>query len=183
MAKTTKAKQRKTATSKIDRRVRARFGAVRPKGDFCRYSEARIIVKTLGIRTGAEYRRWCAEHPRRVRQLRLPRAPHVCYRAWSGWHAFLGTSGRGRTGRTYLEFDAARKIAREWAKQHRLTSEGDWMRWAGKHRALLAQHKIPVSPSTVLQYKKVQKTKRRIFISYADWLGTNTAASKPHFHE
>lgn len=163
---------------------RAQFGALTPKGDFCSYAEARVIVKTLGIRSSIAYRRWCAKHPRKCSRLRLPHCPWKCYKNWAGWRAFLGTTGTGgRRAERYLHFDDARAKAREWADEFGLTNQRAWRTWAAEHRSLLQKHRIPAAPNIVLQYQRVHKTSQRQFISYADWLGTNTAPSSPHRHD
>lgn len=169
-------------TQKSIRRVQ--FGALTPKGDFCSYAEARIVVKTLGIRSSTAYRSWCAKHPRKCSRLRLPHCPWKCYKNWTGWRAFLGTTGTsgGRVKR-YLHFDVARAMVRKWAKRYGITNRNEWRKWAAEHRELLAKHRIPAAPSIVLQYKKIYKTSQRRFISYADWLGTNTAPSGPYGHD
>jgi hypothetical protein len=167
------------AKANPDKIIRARFGSRTPIGDFCSYVEAHATVQRFGFRSSVEFRRWCRDNPTERKRLRLRYAPQQFYENWAGWRAFLGTSGTsGARRRAYLHFRQARAVVRDWAIQNDITDAKTWRRWAKAHHELLAQHRIPANPNVVLQYKQPGQR----FISYADWLGTNTKSPKSRAH-
>ncbi len=135
------------------------------------FDYAREFVHSLELKTGWEWRLYASGkiHALGTRPLWLPSNPNTvyCEEGWSGMRDWLGTGDKAPTGETKMR---SLEAAREFARSLGLRS---WLEWrayvSGKRMDLHAKPKdVPAVPHSCYKGKG--------WISYADFLGTNTVA-------
>ena len=124
------------------------------------FEKTRSIIHKLKLKNTREYRLWWYNN----KVEGIPFNPNRTYKnnGWISWGNFLGTNRVSNSNKKYLEF----KIARAFIHKLKLKSQTEWneYRKSGKR-----PDNIPSNPYKV--YKKQ-------FISFGDWLGTNSVAYK-----
>jgi len=120
---------------------------------FLPFKEARDFVRSLGLKSNAEWRTYCrsGDQPDNI-----PSSPHLVYaKEFAGWADWLGTDTVAAKDRVFLPFAEARQFARGLG----LKSQIEWeeYRRSGNRPA-----DIPANPHRV--YAKE-------FAGWADWLG------------
>ncbi|TBR07322.1 MAG: hypothetical protein EPO62_08615, partial [Candidatus Nitrosotenuis sp.] len=125
------------------------------------FSEAREIVRELGLRGIKEWKEYCksGKLPENI-----PKHPHQRYRElWTGYSDWLGCENRSGVfiAKKFLPFEDAR----EYARSLRLSGQKEWLEWARSDKRPAS---IPSSP---------YKTYREKWVNLADWLGTTRTRS------
>ena len=136
------------------------------------FEEAREFVHALGLKNDADWRKYSGGklHGKGERPEDIPSAPWRVYanQGWISLGDWLGTEIVATRLRNYRLFHVARKFVRAL----RLKNTSEWRKYyAGKmHGKGKKPEDIPTSP---------EKTYRDCgWISYGDWLGTGTVASR-----
>ena len=162
---------------------KVRTGRVRTgKESFLSFERAREKVRSAGISSVAQYRKWQKNHPD------MPSNPNQTYKAqWTSWGDFLGT-GRIRSKKEdILPFERARDKARlagissvaqyrEWQKNHPdMPSDppqfykGQWPGWGD----FLGTGKVRTGEENFLSFKEARAKARNAGISsrrkYQTW--------------
>ena len=122
-----------------------RAGPGRPRKPRPPFEEARAFVRTLGLRTTKEWRKWAAS---RDRPRDIPKDPYEAYgQAYLGMRDWLGVS--------YRAFAEARAYARTLG----LRTTAEWRRWAAS----------PARPPDIPRHPS--GTYGVAFLGIRDWLG------------
>jgi len=133
--------------------------------EFLPFKKARAFVRTLGLKSETEWRKYCRSGKERND---IPAAPDRTYAeaGWVGWGDWLGT---GRIAHRYHQF-LPFKEARAFVRSLNLKSQKEWnaYRKSGKR-----PNDIPSNPNSV--YAETG------WAGLGDWLGTGTVA--PHLRE
>lgn len=129
------------------------------------FASAREYVRTLGLKSGGEWKKLISSN-----QLPddIPAAPDAAYKdaGWVSWPDWLGYQ-RTIKGGNWMSFADARRLAQSL----RLKSAKDWGKWCkGQHPATITPRpsNIPTSP---------HQAYRTEWIDWADWLGTQNTRS------
>jgi hypothetical protein len=134
------------------------------------FSEARDFVHSLGLKSGAEWRKFCrgdlAEKGRLPSD--IPAGPSGVYadKGWAGWGDWLGTETVAPRLRKYRSFNEARAFARKLG----LKSGAEWHEFCKgnlREKGALPSD-IPAHPSGT--YASLG------WAGYGDWLGTGNVA-------
>lgn len=139
------------------------------RGQYLPFSEARLFVRSLQLRTTTEWHEYCAGRTphKGTRPSNIPRDPQRVYKGegWSGFPDWLGNGGKQRAPRknrkSWLPFEAARTFARSLG----LRSGEDWERYCRGEIPGLPQRPDDVPPFP----RKVYKGQG--WIGYPDWVG------------
>jgi hypothetical protein len=120
------------------------------------FDEARAFVRTLGLKSQTEWKRWARSD---ARPIDIPVSPHVIYKnkGWLSLGDWLGNYRVASQNIIYRPFDEARKFARSL----KLRNINEWGLWAHSDAR---SSDIPISPHTVYKDKG--------WINWSDWLGT-----------
>ena len=134
-------------------------GNIRKK-DFLPFEEAREITRNLNLKSGKEWEKWSKSEGR---PLDIPSNPKRVYenKGWISWGDFLGT-GNVR-GKGFCSFEEARKFVRDL----NLKDIKEWKEWTK------SEHRPPY-----ISCNPHQLYKDKGWISWGDFLGTGTIASK-----
>lgn len=129
-------------------------------GKWLLLEEARLIVAGQGFRRQADYYAW------KDRPADIPSNPRSIYgEDWRGWEYFLGIGpanvrSKPKTRTTFLEFEAAKKLAQQLMPKYGIASQSQWHVWV---KTADKPAEIPADPS------KAYKDKG--WVSWPDWLG------------
>lgn len=139
---------------------------------FRSFEDARRFVRDLGLKSGAEWKRYCkGELPEKgTLPEDIPREPGYLYkdRGWVGWGDWLGTGTVAAYLRKYRSFEEARRFVHSLG----LKSVAGWKAYChGKFpdKDTLPED-IPINAS--------QTYKDSGWVSWGDWLGTGTIAPR-----
>ena len=124
---------------------------------FLPYKEARLIIHSLNIKTKTEWEKLLKN---KKIPGGIPTSPSSKYKntGWRGWGDWLGNSNVKSGSIPYLDFYAARIIARGF----NLNSNKEWSTYL---RVKYKKNNLPASPDSVYMNKG--------WISWPDWLGTS----------
>src|SRR5689334_10016283 len=124
------------------------------------FCEARAFVHTLGLKAVAEWRAYCNS---KRRPPDIPTNPNRQYAqaGWVSWVDWIGTATIASNKRVYRAFEDARAYVRSLG----LKSANEWRDFT---RSGSLPEDIPVGASRTYANKG--------WVSWGDWLGTNTAA-------
>jgi superfamily II DNA or RNA helicase/SAM-dependent methyltransferase len=125
------------------------------------FEEARTFVRSLGLKSQAEWVAWTKSNDRPDD---IPAQPYRTYKdkGWVSYGDWLGTGSIAPQNRNYLSFEEARNFVHSQG----LKSNDEWRTWS---KSNARPHDIPGNPDQV--YKDQGWT------SWGDWLGTGTIAS------
>jgi len=127
------------------------------KKNWLSFTKARKIVRGLGLKKRAEWRRYDKQE---LYKINVPHAPEMVYpKEWNGMGDWLGTGNkRGFQDRDYLPF----KEARDFVRGLGLVNENEWRKYIIGKSHISRIPKIPIAPRCV--YEKEWE-------SMGDWLG------------
>lgn len=130
--------------------------------EYCSFDDAKIFVKSLGIKTEHEWREWKKNNSLPAN---IPAKPERVYRSdgWAGFGDFFGTGLVANKNRVFLSFDEAKLYVNKIG----LKNKDDWAKWA---KSEMRPKNIPASPSNVY--------KSEGWLGWGDFLGTNIIANK-----
>jgi hypothetical protein len=126
---------------------------------YLNFQEARQIARNLELKSQTDWFKFVKKNSIEG----IPNKPNETYKTdWISWGDWLGTGKIATSKRQYLNFS----MAKEFIKPLRLKTVKEWMLYSksGKLRS-----DIPSNP---------QRTYKTDWISWGDWLGTNTVSSK-----
>ena len=128
---------------------------------FREFNEAREFVISLKISSLKEWKTYAKSSNR---PLDIPSNPHHIYKTdgWISYGDWLGTGRVAARNKPFREFTLARDIVRKL----RLKNIAEWRKYCKSGKP----DDIPSNPDSVYR--------RQGWISYGDWLGTNTIATK-----
>lgn len=131
------------------------------------FEEARIFAQSLKLTTAKEWYEYCVGRMPHLggKPHDIPSNPSLSYSklGWQGFGDWLGTRNPHQRDRTYMPFEEAR----EWARSLKLRGNYEWRKVI---QSLIRPETIPSAPDVFY--------KRKGWVSWADWLGTNNIA--PH---
>ena len=128
------------------------------KKQFRDFEEAREFIRSLGLKSNAEWRTYWKSHSKPDY---IPAAPERTYKnEWKGWGDFLGTHNIHE--KKWRSFEDARKFAHTLE----LNTLNEWTKFTQSNRR---PDDIPVHP---------ERTYKNEWKGSGDWLGTGTVASK-----
>jgi hypothetical protein len=131
----------------------------RKKG-FKSFEDAREFVRSLGIKTEPEWRRWMSIHKKPID---IPANPEKIYKdQWTGMGDWFGTGRVADRDKVWKSFDEALIIVHKLGLKNMSEYKKEWN--AGK-----IPKDIPADPHTLYQNKG--------WISSGDWLGTEFIAT------
>ena len=146
-------------------------GAIGPRRrEYLPFEEARVFAHSLGLKSSADWSKFCAGKLRTKKGQRpadIPANPHVTYRdqGWSGMGDWLGTGTIGPFRGEYRPF----KEARAFVQGLGLSSTNWWKYCAGQlPEKGQRPEDIPSAPHRTY--------KDQGWINWGDWLGTRTIA-------
>ena len=135
-------------------------GTVAPKDRvFLSFKDAREFVRSLNLKNQKEWMKYCASGNRPDD---IPATPSGTYKnnGWSGFGDWLGTGTIAAQDKVYRPFAEAR----EFVQKLNLKSKTDWYSYCKSGNK---PEDISASPD---------KTYKKDFKGYGDWLGTGTVA-------
>ncbi|MFL6359674.1 MAG: integrase repeat-containing protein [Nitrososphaeraceae archaeon] len=121
--------------------------------EFLPFSKAKEYVRSLGLKTWDEYRRWCKSGKKPAD---IPTNPNSSYEnEWIGWGDWLGTGTIANQKRKYRPFSNAKQYVQTLG----LKSNDEWREYCktGKKPS-----DIPTNPDKVYENE---------WIGWGDWLG------------
>ena len=130
------------------------------KRNYQPFKQARAFAHNLGLKGKGDWAKWCKTD---ARPKDIPTNPPEVYRnkGWVSWGDWLGTNTIANFNRTFLPFEDARAFVHSLG----LKSMNDWRKWS---KSGARPDNIPGCPSQTYRYTG--------WISFGDWLGTNTIA-------
>jgi len=136
-------------------------GSVAPRNrEYRTYEEAKAFVHSLKLLSQREWNNYCTDSNKPED---IPSSPQVVYKQhWKSWGEWLGTGAVAPQNKEFRSFDDARNFARSL----NLKKKEEWVTYAKSGNK---PNDIPSSPPQVYENKG--------WISWGDWLGTNTIAS------
>jgi SAM-dependent methyltransferase len=122
------------------------------------FQEARTYVHSLGLKSGDDWITWSRSNDKPDN---IPGNPPQVYKdqGWISWGDWLGTGTIASYNRTHRSFDQARAFARSLG----LKNQTEWRAW---YKSGARPDDIPANP--------VRTYKGKGWISWGDWLGTDT---------
>jgi hypothetical protein len=137
------------------------------------FDDARIFVRALGLKSQAEWRKYCSGElsDKGTCPQDIPRAPYHSYKnqGWISMGDWLGTGTVAPQRRRFRSF----KIARAFVHKLKLKSQSEWRKWCGgKTGKGTRPVDIPSTPE--------REYKNQGWISMGDWLGAGTVAIQRH---
>jgi len=131
------------------------------KRDFLPFEEARSFVRSLNLKSAAEWKAWYKSD---ARPLSIPSNPSRVYQntGWISLSDWLGTNTVATFNRSYRSFEESRKFARSLG----LASSNEWKEWTKSGKR---PEDIPVHPNRAY--------KDQGWIDWGDWLGTGSIAT------
>lgn len=125
------------------------------------YEEAHAFVKSLGLKSVADWDAWTKSN---ARPEDIPTNPRRIYkdRGWADWGSWLGTGRIANQNKTYRSFQDARTFVHGL----RLQSKNDWSVWAQSARR---PDDIPATPDRTYRDQGWE--------GWGDWLGTGRIAT------
>jgi hypothetical protein len=134
--------------------------------EFLPFSEARKFVRSQGMKSSSDFKRWVKS----ARPRGIPSNPQRTYKdkGWAGWDDFLGTNTVAPHLREYRSFDKARS----YAHSLNLKSRDEWIAFCKgdiPEKGELPDD-IPAYPARVYE--------RQGWKGVGDWLGTGTVAPR-----
>lgn len=137
------------------------------KKSFLAFDEARKLVRTLGLKSETEWRKFCSGKLKFKRPSNIPSNPQQNYAdcGWINWKDFLGSANLSNRekSRSWRSFSEARLFVHELG----LNSSAEWRIFAQSDKR---PSDIPAKP------EKTYKSKG--WLSYADWLGSSQNRSE-----
>ncbi len=128
-----------------------------------KFSDARKLMHTLGLKSANEFRQQAYQYPRKIIPAYIPAHPYLVYKKeWISWGDWLGTGAIDTKKIKYREFTDARKYVHSLG----LKSLKKWQKFS---RSGKRPDDIPGNPSK--SYKKEWK-------GWGDWLGTYSIAKR-----
>lgn len=125
------------------------------KKHFFPYQQARAIVRSNGLNSIKEFHQW--SKPKGI-----PSAPNRTYESeWTGWSDWLGVEIIATYNKSFLDFNAARKFARNL----NLNSQADWKGYCQTGERPIF---IPANPHKTYRHEG--------WSGYGDWLGNDNIA-------
>ena len=129
---------------------------------FRTFYDARTFVNSLNLKSVREWENYCRSGniPRDI-----PRHPNKVYKnkGWINWGDWLGTGRISDRNRKYRQFDEAR----EYVRSLNLSNRKEWKEYCKSGKK---PYDIPAQPH--------EHYKDKGWISWGDWLGTNTIATR-----
>jgi len=123
------------------------------------FESARNFVKSLGLRSKTEWRKYAKSH---LKPSDIPSAPNQVYKKqWKGWGDWVGTGRIATFNMQYRDFESARKFVHSLG----LKSQTGWRKYI---KSGTKPNDIPSNPQNT--YKKQWK-------GMGDWLGTGRIAT------
>jgi hypothetical protein len=137
------------------------LGTGRRRGGWQSFKKARAFVRSLGLKSVAEWHAYCKSGKKPDD---IPVAPRLTYlnEGWADWGDWLGTGRLATHLRQYRSFDDARTFVRGLS----LKSQAEWTSY---NRSGKKPDDIPANPNQV--YAKDG------WAGMGDWLGTGTVAA------
>ena len=130
---------------------------------FLPFKQALVFVRSLKLKTKAEWIVWCKSGGREANIHSNP-ARNYKHEGWQGYGHWLGTGNvRGGNGQQFLPF----KKALVHARTLKLTNMKDWEAWC---KSGVREDNMPSRPDLSYKHDGWQ--------SYGHWLGTGNAAPK-----
>ncbi len=125
------------------------------------FEYARSFVRSLGLKNQSEWKIWSKSD---AKPNNIPANPHQVYqgKGWISLGDWLGTGNVANFNRNYLIFEEARTFARSLG----LKNQSEWQAWCKSGEK---PDNIPVKPR--------QTYKNKGWVSFGDWLGTDTIAN------
>jgi superfamily II DNA or RNA helicase len=125
------------------------------------FTEARAFVRSLGLKSQAEWREYVKSNKKPVV---IPNAPGQVYAqtGWAGWGDWLGTGTVAPRLRQYQPFKKARAFARSLG----LKSQTEWIDYSKSGKK---PHDVPAYPNQTYAGKG--------WAGMGDWLGTSRVAA------
>jgi SAM-dependent methyltransferase len=126
------------------------------------FEEARAFVRNLGLKSQTEWRVWSKSN---AKPDNIPANPRRVYKdkGWISMGDWLGTSAIAYSYRIHLPFEEARA----YVHSLRLKKQDEWFAWS---KSNAKPDDIPADP--------FKTYKNQGWISWGDWLGTNTIAAQ-----
>jgi len=129
-----------------------------------KFSDARKLVRTLGLKNATEYRQHTYHYPRKIIPADIPSHPYLVYiKEWISWGDWLGTGAVATTKMKYREFSDARKFVHALG----LNSLKGWQKFS---RSRERPGDIPGNPAKTYKNKGWK--------GYGNWLGTGNVATR-----
>ena len=124
---------------------------------FLEFEDAKKIVHTLKIKTQKEYKKYISS---KNKLNNIPSSPNSTYKnkGWISWGDWLGTNNIASKNKIYLDFNIAHNIIIKLKLKNHL----DWVNYCKKNKNI----NIPSNPNSTYKNKG--------WISWGDWLGTET---------
>ena len=147
------------------------LGTGRNRGTWRDFKKARRYARSLKLASGAEWSRFAKGELPDKGQLPadIPKAPQNVYDEWKGLSDWLGTTNIAPRWHVYRDFEAARTFARGLG----LTNVKQWQLYTqGKKKGL------PKLPSDIPATPDQTYRKKGGWVSYPDWLGSDTRSNK-----
>jgi superfamily II DNA or RNA helicase len=148
-------------------------GTVAPRRQQYRpFSEARIFARSLGLKSGEEWSRFCKGSMSEKGMLPddIPATPRNVYRdeGWAGMGDWLGTGATGTRLRKHRPFEEAR----EFARGLKLKNQSEWGKFCKGEMPEIGERPIdiPANPHRVYRNEG--------WAGLGDWLGTGTVATR-----
>ena len=140
--------------------------------DYISYSEAKKVLKKVGIKTENDFRKWMSGKFKtkiKFKDKKIPTSPNRTYRGkgWKNWGDFTGTKNIQAQKTQILELTYAFKVSQKIAKRYNLKSQPTWYKFfsSKKNKKILIENKIPVSPYMVYGREFIKKG------GFNKWLG------------
>ena len=128
------------------------------------YSEAREILKKVGIKTQKDFKKWMrGEFKTKIKfqNQNIPCYPDRTYKdkSWKGWGDFLGTKNIQSQKTQILQLTHAFKLSQKIAKKYNLKTKEEWFKFFSykKNKKILKENNIPTCPYSVYGDKFVKK--------------------------
>lgn len=132
------------------------------KKSFLPFQQARVLVRSLGLKNGQEWRKFTKSS--QFPHDKLPANPGLVYKSngWAGLGDWLGTMKIANQNRKFLPFNEARLLV----QKEGIKSQKEWNSW----RLTKRPSNIPSNPP--------QTYKNTGWVSWVDWFGKETPANQ-----
>ena len=122
----------------------------RPKTHYLPYHKAQEFARELHLTSRKQYWQWWDAN----KPAYIPKRPEKVYEQWESWNMFLGTTNtfdkeRGtKIKKVYRPFWEAVRYAQQKAKEHNISTQGEWHEW---HDSGMCAHDVPKRPDQVYE--------------------------------